>query len=45
MTLINYIDDPAVSDDTKVFGARCVIFSTPMEAPELDDKGKMIKKS
>lgn len=31
------------NDETKVSGARCVIFSTPMKAPVLDEKGKAIK--
>ena len=39
---ISYVQDKPVPDDTKTFGARCVVFSTPMKAPVLDDDGKII---
>ena len=38
-----YKQDKPVPEDTTTCCARCVIFSTPMEAPELDDKGEILK--
>lgn len=39
---IEYMEDKPVPDGTKTYGARCVVFSTPMDAPTLNEKGEVV---